>query len=197
MAAISLDLSLIPNLGIPSPVFPGQLLNTSGLNYPIPTVPGLNTDPVLNPNTQGNSALQQFINQATSRDFAFQSKYSVTFPTTVGIVTQNPVDTSIMDAQTISLFCENAEMPGIQFVTEGFHDYGPDFQRPQQVIYQGEAGFQFLLDHDMGIRAYFESWMHAINNPGTYNWAYPDEYMSSGIVIRQLKRQGQDLQGGD
>jgi len=141
-----------------------------------------------------SSPLQQFIAQVNNRDFAKQSKFLVTMPTQIG---NNTLEMGDMDGPTIQLFCEAADVPGIRHETKPYHFYGPDFHRPSAVSYGGEATrMVFLVDQNMGVRQYFESWMRLINNPVSFTFYYPENYMSSGIIIRQLKHRGEDLGAG-
>jgi hypothetical protein len=144
------------------------------------------------------TAFADFIASVKTRDFAKASKFKVTMPTTVGTgSTKISIAPDGMDVKTISLYCEQAALPGIEFDVKPYHIYGPHFQRPQGVSYDGEGlRLQFLVDQDMKVKELFDNWMVAVNDPASWQFNYPVEYMSSGIVIQQLKHRGVDLKDG-
>jgi len=140
-----------------------------------------------------NSPLQDFIAQVGQRDLARQSRYKINIGLPAGLNLTSGSDIE----RTINLFCDEAQLPGIEFATKSFHVYGPGFERPQAVSYNGEVRLSFIVDQDFLIRQVFEKWMHSIIKPMSYTFEYPDVFMTSGIVITQLKYTGEDLTDGN
>lgn len=139
-------------------------------------------------------SLQQFIAEVKKRDWAFQSKYQITLPPTVGTTKITTLDYGSMSVPSLQLYCEGAELPGVQYATKPFHFYGPDFQRPTDVSYGGESlQLSFMVDQEFNIRRYFDSWIKIINDRVSYVFSYPTDYMSSSIIIKQLKHRGPEL----
>lgn len=192
--------------------------STYGVEYPIPisdAVPNGSDDPLQLPqpnpspstydqpfstglqSTQqiNSSALQKFLSEVKKRDWAFQSKYKITLPVVVG---NTPLDLGTATGEMIQLYCEGATLPGVSHTTKPYHFYGPDFHRPVDVSYGGESlQLVFLMDQDFNIRRFFDSWVRLINDPISFQFKYPKEYLSSAIVIKQLKKRGEDLANGD
>jgi hypothetical protein len=145
---------------------------------------------------QNSSALQQFLTDIKKRDFAFQSKYKVTLPQAVGISNQS-IEVSNIPVESMQRYCESADFPGMNWDMKPFHLMGPTFHRPTDVSYSGMIRLVFMMDQDFGIRKYFENWMKIICDPIGFSFYYPSTYMSSGVIIKQLKHRGQDLTGKD
>lgn len=192
-------------LGIPgvSTFFGGDSPSTYYARYPMPYpdfVPSTANMQLPPPNSSragsNNSSLQKFITEVKNRDFAFQSKYKVTLPTAVGIQNTSLAN-SVMPAETMQLYCESAELPGMAFQTLPYHFMGPDFHRPSDVSYGQSIRLVFLMDQEFGIRKYFDNWVKLINDPISFTFRYPASYMTSGIIVKQLKHRGEDLGGKD
>jgi len=172
--------------------------STYSVNYPMPNVPverpSIAPFPMLSPPDDGNSPLSRFIKLVKSKDFAFRSKYKVVLPRTVGISSPSNLDSGSMTAEDVAMLCESAEIPGLVYNTTPFHVYGPTFERPTMVSYGGEnMTMMFMVDQEFNVRRYFESWIRLISNPASYQFNYPDKYLSSGITITQLKHRDEAL----
>jgi len=191
-------LALLARIPLPSN-FTSRVPSTYGIRYPMPQIPAerpsIPPSPMRQPAGLQNNSLTKFIAEVRNRDFAFKSKYKVTLPSSVGISSPTQLLTGTMDPQTISLFCEHAELPGISFNTQAFRVYGPTFERPTSISYGGEnMTLQFLVDQEFSVKQYFDSWVGLIADPIKYQFNYPDKYLSSGIVITQLKHRDIALQ---
>lgn len=137
--------------------------------------------------------LQDFIAKVTTVDWARQARYSVKINFPQGLNITNGTD----DDQTISMLCDEAQIPGIFFETKKYHIYGPEYERPAVISYTGDGiRLQFMVTQDFLVRAAFEKWMHAIVDPSDYLFSYPQDYMVSSVVIQQLKHSGPELEGG-
>jgi hypothetical protein len=191
-------LAILARIPLPSN-FVSRVPSTYGIIYPMPAIPverpSIAPMPMREPEGASSSPLSQFISLVKENDFAFRSKYRVTLPNTVGITTTNQLDTGTLDTQKIGLLCENAEIPGLIYGTTPFKIYGPTFERPTMVSYGGEnMTMMFLVDQNFSVRKYFESWLRLVVNPASYQFNYPESYLSSGIVVTQLKHRSAELQ---
>lgn len=190
-------LALLARIPLPSN-FTSRVPSTYSIVYPMPNIPAeqpsLPAFPMFSPPAANNSPLSKFLTAVRTTDFAFKSKYKVMLPSSVGITSTTQLSTGKMTAETISLFCENAEMPGLMFGTTPFRVYGPTFERPTQISYGGEnMTLTFLVDQEFDVKKYFDSWMRIIADPAKYQFNYPDKYLSSGIIVTQIKHRDPGL----
>ena len=91
--------------------------------------------------------------------------------------------------ELVSLYVEQANLPGINISAKPFKIFGPTYQRPITSEYGGEGiSLTFHMDQYMKIRNFFEDWMHIIVDPDTFTVGYQKEYIST-IKIKQLDEQ--------
>ena len=103
------------------------------------------------------------------------------------------VPTALTDAFTIeegklvSLFCESTNLPPQFIGVRQQRIYGPAYQRPYSVEYGGEGiTMTFILDQQMDVKAFFDSWVSKIVDPFQYFVYYPTTYIAKTVEIHQL-----------
>ena len=88
--------------------------------------------------------------------------------------------------RTISIACEISHLPQLTVHTKPYIIYGPAQQRVITSDYGGDnIDMTFLLDKDMYIKTFFDTWIHNIVYPNTFNVNYLENY-ASDILISQL-----------
>lgn len=86
----------------------------------------------------------------------------------------------------VGLFCDQAMLPMTRLITSRQQLFGPPSFHPVGVDYGGDnMGMQFLVDRNMEVKKYFDSWMDGIVNRTTYTTAYQRQYLTS-MIVRQL-----------
>ena len=88
--------------------------------------------------------------------------------------------------------CENAQLPGRNFLTVDQKTYGPVQKFPYQTDYS-DVSLTFVVDEPMTVKAFFDDWMDLINPSlnGTsryFNMSYKENY-STKITITQFDNQ--------
>jgi hypothetical protein len=88
--------------------------------------------------------------------------------------------------QKVNMFCDQAIFPQTRIITSRQQLFGPPEFRPVGVDYGGDnLGLQFLVDREMQVKQYFDSWMDGIVNRTTYTTSYKQNYVTS-MIIKQL-----------
>ena len=88
--------------------------------------------------------------------------------------------------QKVNMFCDQAIFPQTRIITSRQQLFGPPEFRPVGVDYGGDnLSLQFLVDREMQVKQYFDSWMDGIVNRTTYTTNYKQNYITS-MVIKQL-----------
>ena len=91
-------------------------------------------------------------------------------------------------SERLSLRCENAEIPGRNFMTHDQKIYGPTEKYPYQNSYN-DLTLTFIVGDDMLERRFFDEWMQFINPVETFNFNYKKDYTSQ-ITINQYDVSG-------
>lgn len=126
-----------------------------------------------------NSPINDFISLVKYNGLSRTNRYAVMFgnlPWADPFLTQNTV-----------LFCDQIQLPGTNINTADLRTYGEVRKTPYERLYE-DINMSFYVDTDMSVKTFFDSWMEQIQNPGTRNFNYYDNY-TSDITIEV-----QDLQ---
>jgi hypothetical protein len=107
---------------------------------------------------------------------------SITLPSVLG---------SIVDSFTLSLRCENANLPGRTLETSDLRIYGPSEKMPNRSSYE-DITMTFIVTNTMVEKKVFNSWMDYINPTNTWNFEYKSNYVSD-IVITQYDLSNNDV----
>ena len=107
---------------------------------------------------------------------------------------------SAYDADTISIHCTEASLPGSSLVT---HEINNDFtgvteRLAYRRLYDDRADFTFYVDHDYKVIQFFENWLAYISNEQVsgdvisptyfYRMNYPKYYRSESLYIKKFER---------
>ena len=130
-------------------------------------------------------SLRNFKSEVARRGLARPTRFEVFIPIPLALRT---VFTS-QDTSIISLFCEAAVLPPQIIGIKQQRIIGPAYQRPVGVEFGGEGlPMTFLLDREMDVKGFFDSWLNKIVHPSQFYINYPDQYTTS-IEINQLDEQ--------
>ena len=130
-----------------------------------------------------NFNINNFRSEVLSRDLARPSKFEVR-------IYAPPILTAFANqASVVSLFCDSANLPGMNISTRAYRIYGPAYQRPVSSDFGGDGTTMvFNIDSDMKVKKFFDAWMQNIVNPKTFNVNYSRTYTSNRIDIIQLDK---------
>jgi len=104
-------------------------------------------------------SVQDFISEVKKSGLARTDKFKVEIFHPTGI----PLTNTLEIGKTVSLFCEEATIPGLTIGTRNARLHNLNVQRPATIDYGGDsANFQFLVDGSWNVRKYFDSWMSYI-----------------------------------
>lgn len=88
-----------------------------------------------------------------------------------------------MNISKLSWRCEIAQLPGRHFTTTEQKTYGPYEKFPYHSTYN-DIDLTFIIDGDMKIKSFFDSWLDLVNPTNSWDVAYKDDYKSL-ITINQ------------
>jgi hypothetical protein len=123
-----------------------------------------------------NFNLDRFRAEVFTRGLARKNRFEVMLPSIAGWTET---------AQLVSAFCYNANFAPLSITSRSMQIQGPRYIRGTNVNYGDAVNFTFLVDREMEVRRYFETWMNQIIEPATFNVGYFNEY-AKDIEIFQL-----------
>lgn len=97
----------------------------------------------------------------------------------------------ISDIRTVdrlAFLCDRAEIPAKVFNTTQVRTYGPIYSLPYNAGYP-DVTLEFYVGQDMLEKKFFDAWQYCIEDPQTFDIAYPDMYTTQ-IAISQFTEYG-------
>jgi len=118
--------------------------------------------------------LDKFIAEVKSQGLARSNRYVVKFtPPLTGLDSTVP--------QTLSLFCDQVQLPGMNFSTAQNRSFGEFREVPYEKLFDN-LNMSFYVDKNMYVKRVFDNWMEAIQNPETRVFNYYKNY-TTGMNI--------------
>lgn len=117
--------------------------------------------------------IQEFIAQVKTGGMARTNRYSVMF-SVPGI--SNP------DAlRKVLLFCDQVQIPGVNFSTVQNRTFGEFREVPYEKLYD-QCSLTFYVDKDMQVKRLFDDWINSIQNPNDRTFNYYDSYKTDVTI---------------
>lgn len=127
-----------------------------------------------------NFSLKNFVSELNKSGVAKPSKFEIEITPPVSLANYSNI------SKLASMYCEVANFPTLSIITKQHQIYGPAYQRPVGSDYGGDGiSVTFMVDKDMNIKKFFESWMLSIVDKDSHNLSYQSTYVSP-IKISQL-----------
>jgi hypothetical protein len=127
-----------------------------------------------------NFSLENFVAEINKSGVAKPSKFEIEITPPPSLANYAEI------SKLASVYCEVANFPSLTINTKQHQIYGPAYQRPVGSDYGGDGiSVSFLVDKDMNIKKFFESWMFSIVDTNSYNLNYQSSYTTQ-IKISQL-----------
>lgn len=111
-------------------------------------------------------------------DLARANRFDVTINPPLTLLSNVP-----LNSRQLKYRCEVSQLPGRTFATAERKTYGPVEKVPYLTTYE-DIDLTFLIDGDMGIKYFFDSWLDLVNPKATNNFNYRSTYATS-IIITQ------------
>jgi hypothetical protein len=114
--------------------------------------------------------IKDFVAQVKKDGMARTNRYSVLFtpPATV-----NP-----SSLQNMLLFCDQIQIPGLNYSTVQNRVFGEFRETPYEKLYDA-INMSFYVDSGLKVKYLFDEWLNTINNPDRRTFAYYNDYISN------------------
>ena len=134
-----------------------------------------------------NSPLNDFISNVKHNGLARNNRFIVgIFAGPDSQVINLGTDGVMRDAL---LMCDQVQLPGTNFNTSDMRTYGEVRKAPYERLYE-DINMSFYVDTAMTVKILFDNWMTYIQNPGTRNFNYYDEYTADIVIeVQDIKNQ--------
>lgn len=90
------------------------------------------------------------------------------------------------DLRTVLLYCDSAQLPGLNISTQQSRIYGELREMPYERLYDN-VNLTFYIGNDMGSKALFDSWINSIQDPVTRSFNYYNDYITDMTIFVQDK----------
>lgn len=128
------------------------------------------------------ATLNDFISNV-NKGLAVTSYYLVNISKPEGLVFQNIFGgTSTYNQDKLALFCEQANLPGLNISTIPTRIFGEVVETPYEKIYH-PVNLSFYIDIKFQVKAFFDAWMGIIQSETTRIHNYPQSYKTNISII--------------
>lgn len=123
--------------------------------------------------------LKDFISEVKRGAIARNNRYAVIFTP--------PAKVNPAALQKVLLFCDQIQLPGVNYSTVQNRTFGEFRETPYEKLYDNLT-MSFYVDNDMKVKALFDEWIASIQDPTTRKFSYYNDYISNmQIEIQDLK----------
>lgn len=122
--------------------------------------------------------LNDFISQVKTSGLARNNRYSVIITPPLGL--QLP-QTKTMDLQSMLLFCDQIQVPGLNISTTQNRTFGEFREVPYEKLF-GDVNISFYVDSGMYVKEFFDKWTQIIQNPYTRTFNYYKNYTTNMTI---------------
>lgn len=130
--------------------------------------------------------IKDFIAQVKSGGLARNNRYAIIFVPPVA-VTSSGAGAGVVTAPDygsltkILLFCDQAQLPGLNYSTIQNRTYGEFREVPYEKLFD-TTSFSFYVDADFKVKQLFDEWLGGIQNPVTRNFNYYKNYTTNLVI---------------
>ncbi len=117
--------------------------------------------------------IQDFISQVKSGAMARSNRFAILFTPPSGVDPSGLVKTL--------LFCDQVQLPGLNLSTVQNRTFGEFREVPYEKLFDN-INMSFYVDNDLKVKALFDDWMNAIQDPVTRSFNYYDKYTTNMVI---------------
>lgn len=126
--------------------------------------------------------IQDFISEIKRGAIARTNRYAVFFTPPVAIDGEGkPVSPDFGAGRKILMFCDSAQLPGINISTTQNRTYGEFREIPYEKLFDNVT-LSFYVDQDMKVKQLFDEWVNGIQNPKSRTFNYYNNYTTKMTI---------------
>lgn len=120
--------------------------------------------------------IEEFIAQVKQEGIARTNRYKISF----GIPESVSTDW-IQDVRTATLFCDQVQLPGLNYSTVQNRIFGEFRETPYEKLYDA-VNLSFYVDTGMRVKWLFDKWINSIQDVNTRTFRYYKEYTTDMVI---------------
>ena len=124
--------------------------------------------------------LDQFI-AGVKKGMARTNRFKVSFSMPNCLLNGYTVVPDDTDLRKIHLFCDQVQIPGVNFSTIQSRTFGEFRDVPYEKLYDA-VNLSFYVDKNLMVKSFFDSWINGIQNKYTRTFNYYNEYITDVTV---------------
>jgi hypothetical protein len=117
--------------------------------------------------------LKDFISEVKRGSLARNNRYAVMF------TPPNQINPAAL--QKVLLFCDQIQLPGVNYSTVQNRSFGELREVPYDKLYDNLT-MSFYVDTDMKVKTLFDDWISSIQDPTTRTFSYYNDYVSTMTI---------------
>lgn len=130
------------------------------------------------------TTLTTFISEIKTGALARNSHYYMNF--TAPAIFANSKLNSSNNMQRLFLYCNSAQLPGINISTFQSRTFGETREMPYERLFDN-VSLSFYVDRNMHIKKFFDQWIDGIQDPITRNFNYYENYTTDiSIIVKDV-----------
>lgn len=117
--------------------------------------------------------IERFIAEVKTNSLARTNRFAVLFNPPSGV--------SPSDLDSILLFCDTVQIPGVNYSTVQNRTFGEFREVPYEKLFEA-INMTFYVDVNMRVKTLFDNWVNVIQHPQTRAFNYYSEYISDMVI---------------
>lgn len=114
--------------------------------------------------------IKDFVAQVKKDGMARNNRYSVFFNPPASVVDK--------DLKTVLLFCDQIQLPGLNYSTVQNRTFGEFRETPYEKLFDA-INMSFYVDTRMRVKWMFDQWLNSIQDPDRRTFAYYNDYTTN------------------
>lgn len=128
--------------------------------------------------------LNEFISQVKTVGLSRTNRFSVMMNPPPAIQYSNVPNAYTQqfgDLRKILLFCDQVQLPGLNYSTIQNRTFGEFREVPYEKLF-GDLNLQFYVDTDLYVKSFFDAWMASIQDPIKRTFSYYNSYITDMTI---------------
>jgi hypothetical protein len=117
--------------------------------------------------------IERFIAEVKANSLARTNRFAVLFDPPAGV--------SSSDLNSILLFCDTIQLPGLNYSTVQNRTFGEFREVPYEKLFEA-INMTFYVDCNMKVKTLFDNWVNVIQHPETRAFNYYSQYISDMTI---------------
>lgn len=126
--------------------------------------------------------IKDFISQVKKESLSRTNRFAISFtPPKTNTTKPYITGASPVDLRRVILFCDQVQLPGVNFSTVQNRTFGEFRETPYEKLYD-TVNMSFYVDTDLKVKLLFDGWINSIQDTITRTFSYYDQYTTDMTI---------------